>query len=106
AVPPPPLRLRRVIQPWKSCASDTLAASSAATTSRSGCATWGARISDRRTRSRAATTRRPPPAIRPGTDEVRTMTERTSGGPAEPAADAVRVLVVDDEPAIADLVGT
>ena len=35
------------------------------------------------------------------------MRERTaSGGPAEPAADAVRVLVVDDEPAIADLVRT
>ena len=35
------------------------------------------------------------------------MGERTaSGGPAEPAADAVRVLVVDDEPAIADLVRT
>jgi two-component system OmpR family response regulator len=44
---------------------------------------------------------------RPGADEVMTVAERTaSGGPAEPAADAVRVLVVDDEPAIADLVGT
>jgi two-component system, OmpR family, response regulator len=38
---------------------------------------------------------------------VRTVGERTaSGGPTEPAADAVRVLVVDDEPAIADLVRT
>jgi two-component system, OmpR family, response regulator len=38
---------------------------------------------------------------------VRTVGERTaSDGPAEPAADAVRVLVVDDEPAIADLVRT
>ena len=33
--------------------------------------------------------------------------ERTApDGPAESVADAVRVLVVDDEPAIADLVGT
>ena len=33
--------------------------------------------------------------------------ERTApGGPTESVADAVRVLVVDDEPAIADLVGT
>ena len=33
--------------------------------------------------------------------------ERTvPGGPMESVADAVRVLVVDDEPAIADLVGT
>jgi len=39
--------------------------------------------------------------------KVMTVTERTaSGGPAEPSPDAVRVLVVDDEPAIADLVGT
>src|SRR5438094_10549837 len=41
---------------------------------------------------------------------VMTVGERTaSGAPAAntaPAADAVRVLVVDDEPAIADLVGT
>jgi two-component system OmpR family response regulator len=38
---------------------------------------------------------------------VKTVAERTaSDGPAQPAADAVRVLVVDDEPAIADLVGT
>jgi len=33
--------------------------------------------------------------------------ERTApGGPTESVADVVRVLVVDDEPAIADLVGT
>jgi two-component system, OmpR family, response regulator len=35
------------------------------------------------------------------------LMERTApGGPTESVADAVRVLVVDDEPAIADLVGT
>ena len=34
------------------------------------------------------------------------MERTTPGGPTESVADAVRVLVVDDEPAIADLVGT
>jgi CheY-like chemotaxis protein len=35
------------------------------------------------------------------------LMERTAPGePTESVADAVRVLVVDDEPAIADLVGT